>query len=516
MRWISRLTTVVIVITFVVAIALLIRSKIPSSDTGGAFLTYVKVRDASRLAVGSPVVIAGVRVGDITRLTIEGRLARVDMRLREGINLPIGTFATKRADSLFGDSYLELVPSGEEPVVLLKSGEPIRHVQEGGSTDATLRAIARTMPKIDEALENVHELMTSGRQWVNGTLVETLNDVDVWLAAGNLERPLASADDAMKAFEDGTAGAAKAVADAAPDIDRRLASFDKMLKNARTDMREAKLSLQTGLADARTRFDDIDEPVADMLEIMSAIDEGRGDDWKGTLGRLVNDPSLANDLEDFSGDVADGAAGLNRFRSWLGGRAEVAVKSGEIRVYATAELYTRTDKLFLIEFSYSNLGTFPSSNLADAAGNPQFTRTQQIRDDFRFTAQFGKRLGFAQGRIGIKDSTPGIGADALFFNGRLKLSADLFGSFEATPRLKLAGAFAVFRSIYILAGVDDVLNTPGTLPVRPDSQSVPTALDEVHYGRDFFLGASLHFTDADLATILRFYGALIAGYALAR
>ena len=76
--------------------------------------------------------------------------------------------------------------------------------------------------------------------------------------------------------------------------------------------------------------------------------------------------------------------------------------------------------------------------------------------------------------------------------------------------------FAVFRSIYILAGVDDVLNEPGQLSVRNNNQPVPTALDEVHYGRDFFLGASLHFTDADLATILRFYGALIVGYALGR
>ena len=32
-----------------------------------------------------------------------------------------------------------------------------------------------------------------------------------------------------------------------------------------------------------------------------------------------------------------------------------------------------------------------------------------------------------------------------------------FGSFDRTPRLKLAGALEVFRSTYILAGVDDAL-----------------------------------------------------------
>lgn len=515
MRWVSRLTTAIVVVTFVTAMALLVRSKMPDPLAGGAFLTSAKFRDASRLQVGSPVVIAGVRIGDITGLTIEGRFARVDMRLRESIKLPVDTFATRRSDSLFGDSYIELVPSGAtDTVTLLNSGEPIRNVQEGGSTDQTLRGIARTLPKIDEALENVHQFMINGRKWVNGTLLETIDGVDRWVAEGNIENPLASADDAMKRLEEGTTSAADAIAGA--DIEKRLAGFDKTIKNARGDMKDAKETIRTTLSDARSRFDELDKPIADFKEIVAAIDEGRGDDWKGTLGRLVNDPSLSNDLEDFTGDVAEGAAGLRRFRSWVGGRAEIGLRTGETRFYASAELNTRTDKFYLIEFSYSNLGTEPFSQLSDSAGNPQFTRTQEIRDDFRFTAQFGKRIGNFSGRAGLKDTTPGIGVDALFFNGRLKLSADLFGSLDYTPRLKVGGAFAVFRSVYILAGIDDALVTPGTLSVQTGNTPVPAVFETVNYGRDVFLGASLHFTDADLSTILRFYGAFIAGYALAQ
>src|ERR1044071_9712343 len=97
----------------------------PRTTTTGAFRTYVKFRDGSRLAAGSAVVIAGVQVGVIEKLTIEGELARIDMRLRDGLDLPADSFATRRADSLFGDSYIEIIPSGGD------DGGPGRRLQPG-------------------------------------------------------------------------------------------------------------------------------------------------------------------------------------------------------------------------------------------------------------------------------------------------------------------------------------------------------------------------------------------------
>jgi hypothetical protein len=95
------------------------------------------------------------------------------------------------------------------------------------------------------------------------------------------------------------------------------------------------------------------------------------------------------------------------------------------------------------------------------------------------------------------------------FDGRLKLSADTYGSFTATPRLKLAGALAVFHSIYVLAGVDDALNKPGYLQVLSGNPGAPQVLDHLRYGRDYFLGTSLQFTDEDVAVLLRIYGAIL-------
>src|SRR3954468_23767371 len=100
----------------------------PTTKVAGSFRTYAKFRDGSRLAVGSPVVIAGVRVGVIEKLSIEDRGARIDRRLEKGLDLPVDSFATRRADSLFGDSYIEIIPVGGDDGAgtarRLSSGEP--------------------------------------------------------------------------------------------------------------------------------------------------------------------------------------------------------------------------------------------------------------------------------------------------------------------------------------------------------------------------------------------------------
>ena len=58
---------------------------------------------------------------------------------------------------------------------------------------------------------------------------------------------------------------------------------------------------------------------------------------------------------------------------------------------------------------------------------------------------------------------------------------------SALPRLRLAAAVEVVRQLWLMAGVDDVLNGPR---------------------RDYYLGAMLRFNDEDLRSILPFAGGL--------
>lgn len=509
MRLLSRLVSISVMLAILAIVALWMRSRVPDARVGGGFETHARFRDGSRLAVGSPVVIAGVRIGDVTKISIEGRFARIDMRLRDGSEIPVDSFVTRRADSLFGDSYVEIVLGAADQ--LLRSGEPVAHVEEGASTDRMLRAMGTALPKIDNTLDSLHRYVVRSRQVVQGPIDDRLVATSDWLGEGHIEPPLTATDRALERLEIATARAADALADVAPEVPTRLQRLNDSIVEARQRMADGRTDLMGAMQRAREGLDAVDPAVAQMAEVITAIDRGETNDWRGSLGRLVNEPGLYDTLEEASASAEESVHGFNRFRSWLGARVELGANSRAFRFYATAELRGRNDKFYVVELEKSGLGGLPGDALSDVVGTPGYTRTQQIRDKLRFTAQFGKQFRFLQLRGGIKDSTFGFGGDALLADGRLRFSADLFGSFQRTPRLKLAAAFAVMRSIFVVAGVDDALNAPGTLPILPDNAPVPRDFREVHHGRDYFIGAALHFNDADLSTLLRVYGALLVG-----
>ena len=110
MRWLTKTTTLVVTLVVLGALVLLVRAKMPKVTIDGPFVTSAKFRDGSRITVGSPVVIAGVAIGRVSNLVIEGRFARMDMRLRNGLQIPANSFITRRSDSLIGDRCSDRAP----------------------------------------------------------------------------------------------------------------------------------------------------------------------------------------------------------------------------------------------------------------------------------------------------------------------------------------------------------------------------------------------------------------------
>jgi phospholipid/cholesterol/gamma-HCH transport system substrate-binding protein len=515
-RWLSRLVTFTVIIAVVVAVGAWIRSRMPETKLGQDFQTCASFRDATRLAPGSPVMIAGVRIGEVSHMYIAGNLAHIEMTLRNGTEIPIDSWVTKRAYSAFGDSYLEIIPTtgdpGAAPVRTLRSGECLTRVLEGASTDTLLRSVSRVMPRIEDGLDRMHEVGLEGRKWASGTLEESLTGAEHWLDEGHIEKPLENANQAMAHLEDSTTRAAAAVSSARPDVEHAFDKIEKGVAAARQRITELKGDMKGGLSGVRDGLGDVDQTVADIQEVVQAIDEGKGDDYKGTLGKLVNDPHLADDLEEATDAIREGTGSFSRFKSYLGLRTEFDIFSRSPRFFVTAEVRARTDKFYLVELEKGPLGSFPDDRLGDSAGIPEFIRHQEIHDKIRFTMQFGKTFAnWINVRGGVKESAFGFGVDLLMNEGRLKISADAYGGVTRTPRLKLAGALEVFRSVYLIAGIDDALNAPHRLPIVQGNTNVPLQFNEVRYGRDYFLGASLNFDEADLAMLLRVYGALLVG-----
>jgi phospholipid/cholesterol/gamma-HCH transport system substrate-binding protein len=95
-----------------------------SLGRGGGLVLYANFTEIAGLKPRAPVVIAGVKVGDVESIALaEGFAARVRIVVEESLALPVDTSASIVTSGLLGDRYIELQPGGDPQV--LRSGDDI-------------------------------------------------------------------------------------------------------------------------------------------------------------------------------------------------------------------------------------------------------------------------------------------------------------------------------------------------------------------------------------------------------
>jgi phospholipid/cholesterol/gamma-HCH transport system substrate-binding protein len=500
---------------------------------------FARFRDASGLPKGSKVMVAGIKKGQVTDLKVDGRYARVEFKLEGDVKVFSGGFVAKKASSLLGENYLEVDPSGPEAigpdgvkhsyfllgtecpdynsddVVKREACRQIVNVVESTTPDQLLHRIEQTLPNVDRVLESVRDLSEDLRGIVNGPLKNVAQRVDglVQKNADAVQDIIQRADRAAKNIEV-VADQLRAISkDADPKIKALLDNLDAASADAKDLVATAKGELQQTGDKLRNKLDKLDGVIDNTRSITHKIDTDTG-----TLGKLVNDPAIADNVEQITDDAKGFLGTLFGLKAYVGLRSEYNFGSGLARHYISVEIHTRPDKYYLIELEKGPRGDYPDVSLTfDPTVDPNhWIRRSVIQDHFRFTFQFAKRFSWLTLRYGLKESTGGIGADAdMNWWGRdLKFSADVFdATFDQYPRVKLTAAYEVFRHVYILGGVDELLNDPANLQIVKGNSSVPIQFDTLRYGRDVFLGGMLRFNDDDLAALLTVGGSAIAGAA---
>jgi len=503
------------------------------------YALFAKFRDASGLPKGTKVVVAGLPKGEVIGLEVEGRYAKVTFRVDHEIPVWTSAVVVKKARSLLGDNYLEIDPGDEvkqasdgtrQTFTRLGPSCPgygdsdprkadacrqIGNVIEATTPDQLLHRIEQTLPNVDRVLESVRDLSEDVRRIVNGPLQSVATRVDglVQREAGTVGDIIERADRSMARIEQITADLRSITKGADPRIEHILRNLDEASAEAKDLVATAKSELtQTG-DKLREKLDRIDGVIDNTRSITKKID-----DDKGTLGRLVNDPTIADNVEQITEDAKGFLGTVFGIKAYVGLRSEYNVGAGLLRHYVSIELHTRPDKFYLVELEKGPRGAYPDVTLTlDPTVDPNhWIRKTTIEDKIRFTFQFAKRFSWLTLRYGLKESTGGVGADAdlHWFERDLRLSMDVFdASFDQYPRVKLTAAYELFRHLYVLGGVDELLNKPTELGIIKGSSGVPIQFDTFRYGRDYFFGGMLRFNDEDLSALLAVGGSAVAGAA---
>ena len=92
----------------------------------GASVYHVEIANVGTLEANSPVMIDDVIVGSISKMTVQGWHANVEISVQPGVVIPANAVASVGQTSLLGSMHLELNPPlGQPPSGRLQPGATI-------------------------------------------------------------------------------------------------------------------------------------------------------------------------------------------------------------------------------------------------------------------------------------------------------------------------------------------------------------------------------------------------------
>ncbi len=422
-----------------------------------AYNVRLTVPNADGVYAGTAVRIAGVGIGSIDTITLEGDQARIDLKILSQYPLPTDSYAELGSSGLLGDRYVR-VTLGEESATI-PDGGVIAYGEEPGNIDNITRQVEAISEDVKEITGVLREEVTNqeNRDHVNATIanIDALS-AELRLMAEQNRQDVAAIVDSVRRLSTNLEGI---TSETGRDVDEEL---DKI--------KDATDSLQRTL-------DDVESIT------------GKVDDGQGTIGALVNDRETVDALNE----TIDNANSV--IESFSGLHAEV---------YYTGRYYFGSEPADTETFFYGNPLSGSAANTIGLELHPQedFWWVFEINDypqglisaqekyypetgyhyvewtrelNYRFTFQMAKRwrgLGF---RLGIKEGGGGLGMTVYAARSRLMLNADVFdftfGSYPALtsvtgqqspyggsmPNVRLGARYEPIPHLYFEVGTEQLV-----------------------------------------------------------
>jgi phospholipid/cholesterol/gamma-HCH transport system substrate-binding protein len=279
-------------------------------------------------------------------------------------------------------------------------------------------------------------------------------------------------------------------AETRPTVREILQDIRSITKEVKTFVESNSGTAGTVVSDAKSTMQDIRNSIAKLdrtLDNLADVTQGLKE-GEGTVGRLLKDDKLIDDVEEVVEGAGGFVKGLTQLKTIVGLAGEYNIWDNSVKTTLGLRLQPREDKYYLLEMIYDPRGATTRTETIVESTNPdeppQYREVKYTtRDSLLFSLMFARRIRFATFRFGIKESSGGLGVDFHLLRDRIEFSTDLyrFGD-DVYPRLKELVAIEFLRHLYIIGGVNDVINDK----------------------RDYFIGAMLRFNDEDLKTMLPF------------
>ncbi len=480
-----------------------------------SYRVFAYFEDATGLTWKSRVQIAGIVVGEVERVTLAGDRARLDLRIRRDIDVRKDACLVKRFPSaLLPDALLDLTTGTDRTASMRDLPEDQREitcVREATSVSKLLDSLAKVTADVQAITGQLAGMVTSEKGSIR-QIIENLANV-----SRNIDRTVSENGDKLSAILDNAEAftatlrevaqtdqgryheIAKNVELASRQLTSVLGTLQNILGANQGDMTSAVGGLKQSLEKVNRSLDTVEKVVKDI---------GEG---KGVAGKLLADERLGQKLGNAIESASDYVDRLAKLQVQLEMRSEWLLNQTGSKTYFGIKILPRPDKYYYFEIVNDPRGvntvTNETVNTRDTSTGAQATTvtTRTVnQQSLSFSAEFAKRFSFVTFRIGIIESSGGVGSDLHLFDDHLQLSVNLYQFTRPTqnvfPRAKIWANYNFLNHFYVTTGADDFLNSwqGGRYPGGP----------KFAIGRDVFFGLGLYFTDDDIKLL---FGALGGG-----
>ncbi len=460
---------------------------------------YAYFRDASGLSQKSRIQIAGIAVGEVASVVLEGSRAKVYVRIRRDVPIHIDAAITKRSESILGDFLIDLNP-GSDSAPLLEDKGQITRVIDAQGMEAVFDSLSKITSDINQVTMALRDSLggqkgAASLQSIVDNMVRLSGAVDETVArsSAQLESILRNVDRVSSDVR----GLSSSQQDNVRTILENLRQITTDARDVAQSVRVAVSASDGGLADTgqtvQGTLRSLNQTLDNLETVTQAIRDG-----KGTAGQLLSNERLGQKVGDTIEGVSDLASRITELKTEVSVRTEYLFAQQAAKTFVGLRLIPKPDKYYLLELiddPRKSITTTVVQTNPPATGQPS-TQVQRVTStSLKISAELAKRYYFVTLRFGLIESTGGFGGDLQFFDDKLTFKFDLFDIGDSNfpyPRLRAAIRYSPINHVFASFGMDDILNNRIRDNVTHDLLG----------GRDFFLGAGVYFNDDDLKSIL--------------
>jgi phospholipid/cholesterol/gamma-HCH transport system substrate-binding protein len=235
------------------------------------------------LKAGDVVTVGGLAIGRVESMSLAGRRICVELTIQTKVRLPRDSHVTLKSETIMGGKFIEISPGSED--FMLADGDSLDGIYEADLSQltATLSPISSNVLGI---LENVNSTFDEPTRMRIQAIIE-----DLARSSARLQKVIGVGGEKAEQGISDFAQSARDLARFARAMDTIAARQTGNIDTSMTSMRQVSLNLERVSA----KLEIIAE---DLGEVLTKVRKG-----EGTIGKLVHEERLYNDLDSLSCNV---------------------------------------------------------------------------------------------------------------------------------------------------------------------------------------------------------------------